>query len=108
MNHNPIEVGSKVLDARVIDQAVLVLVDPDSYLSDPDYRRKRRSGLRAIRNLRAFSFDGTELWQAEMPAEADYYHTIVSLDPLDVYSFSSFRCRIDAQTGKILSKEFLK
>lgn len=108
VNGNTIDVGSRVLDARASASMVLVLIDPDSYLKDPEYRRKRRAGLSAVRNLRAFSLSGTKLWDAEMPEEADYYHKIVNTDPIEVDSFSSFRCRINALNGTIASKRFMK
>jgi hypothetical protein len=62
----------------------------------------------AIRNLRAFSSSGAALWEAEMPEGADYYHKIVNVDPVEVDSFSSFRCRLDPRTGRIVSKRFMK
>lgn len=105
---NVVDVGARILDARAGAGLVLVLVDPDSYLEDPEYRRKRRAGSPAVRNLRAFSPGGTQLWDAEMPEEADYYHRIVSTDPIEVDSFSGFRCRIDPLDGKIASKRFMK
>jgi len=105
---NTIDVGARILDAQANARIVLVLIHPDSYLTDPEYRRKRRAGLAAVRNLRAFSTSGAALWEAEMPEQADYYHKIVSLDPIEVDSFSSFRCRVDSRTGRILSKRFLK
>jgi hypothetical protein len=108
VNGHSINVGLPVLEAQVTPGLVLVLIDPDSYLRDPNYRRQRRSGRPAIRNLRAFSLSGTLLWEAEMPEDADYYHRIVSLVPIDVDSFSSYRCRIDPRTGKIVSKQFMK
>jgi hypothetical protein len=62
----------------------------------------------AVRNLRAYSPSGVELWEAEMPEQADYYYKIVSTDPIEADSFSSFRCRIDPRTGGITSKRFMK
>ena len=108
VNGRSINVGLPAREAQATARMIVVLLDPDSYLSDPDYRRKRRSGLAAVRNLRAFSLSGTPLWQAEMPEEADYYYRIVSVDPIDVDSFSGFRCRLDSKTGKIISKHFMK
>ena len=105
---NRIEVGAPVLSAVGSDTLILVLVDPDSYLTDPEYRRKRRSGIPAVRNLRAFSTSGTPLWEAELPEAADYYHRIIGIQPIVVDSFSGYRCQISALTGKIESHEFMK
>lgn len=89
INGSTINVGARILDARANSSLVLVPIDPDSYLKDPDYRRKRRAGLPAVRNLQVFSFSGTKLWDADMPEEADYYYKIVSVDPIEVASFSA-------------------
>jgi hypothetical protein len=103
-----IDVGARILDAQATPSVVLVLIDPDIYLTDPEYRRRRRAGLAAVRNLRAFSPSGKPLWEAEMPEAADDYHKIVGIDPIEADSFSGFRCRIDARTGTILSKRSMK
>jgi hypothetical protein len=108
VNGRSIDIGLSVLDAQASGRIVLVLVDPDSYLMDPDYRKRRRSGLAAIRNLRAFSANGTRLWEAELPEEADYYYRIVGVDPIEADSFSGFRCRIDSKTGGIVCSQFMK
>ncbi len=108
VNGVTIEVGAPVLCAAATKKIVLVLIDPDSYLNDPNYRKSRRAGSPAVRNLRAFSPDGAMLWEAEMPELADYYYRIVSLDPIEVDSFSGYRCEIDWQTGCIVSKRFMK
>lgn len=102
-----IDVGARVLDAQVSRDIVLVLIDPDWYIT-AEYRRQRRAGMPPVRNLRAYSTDGTLLWEADLPEEADYYHEIVSTEPIEVHSFSCFRCRIDSRTGRIISKAFTK
>jgi hypothetical protein len=86
----------------------IVLLDPDAYLADPAYGKDRRRGAGPIRNLRAFSADGAQLWQAELPEPVDYYYQVENRKPLVALSFSSFRCEIDPHTGCITSKEFLK
>jgi len=103
-----IELGSPVLEAMIGSGVLIVLLDPDSYLKDPEYRSRRRAGAPAVRNLRAFSMTGDALWDAELPEDADYYHRLISADPIEADSFSSFRCRIDPQNGRIVSKVFLK
>jgi len=108
VNGHRIDIGSRVLQVASGGALVLVLLDPDVYLDDPEYRKRRRAGTPAVRNLKAFSPTGTALWDAELPEDADYYHRIVSADPIEVESFSSFRCRIDPKDGKIVSKNFLK
>ena len=105
---NAIQTSWPILDARETDSAVYVLLDPDSYLGDSQYRRERRAGMPAVRNLIAIDRSGSTLWAAEMPKEADYYYKIISVVPLVANSFSSFRCELDAKSGKILGKEFFK
>ncbi len=87
---------------------VIVLLDPDAFLTDPAYGKDRRRGDDAIRNLCALTRDGTLLWQAELPETVDYYYQVESRSPLTVLSFSSYRCEIDPTDGHIASKQFLK
>jgi hypothetical protein len=97
-----------ILEALDDGQRVIVLLDPDSYLTDPAYRSRRRVGAPPNRNLLGFSYDGRLLWEGEFPSDVDYYYRISSLQPLRVNSFSSFRCEIDPATGRIIRKEFYK
>lgn len=103
-----IELSMDILDAFELDGRVIVLGDPDSYLLDPQYRGRPDADIPAFRNLMAYSLDGTLLWEAEFPQDVDYYYEIVSRQPLVAASFSSFVCRIDPATGKIVSAEFVK
>lgn len=103
-----IEMQWPVLDAFELGERVIVLLDPDAYLLDPGYKAQRRQGRKANRNLKAFSKSGEKVWEAEFPEEADYYYAVSSRSPLCVNSFSSFRCEIDPDTGRIRSKTFLK
>lgn len=97
-----------VLDAVEEGSAVFVLLDPDAYLLDADYKRMRRQGGPAIKNLLAFDKGGTKLWEADLPESSDYYYLISSASPLVVNSFSSYRCQINPSTGAILTREFFK
>jgi hypothetical protein len=97
-----------VREAFELDDRVIVLLDPDDYLTDPSYSKERRRGADALRNLRAYSMSGRLVWEAEFPEPADYYYKIVSRSPLVALSFSSHRCRIDPETGRIIEAEFFK
>lgn len=97
-----------VKEAFALAEAVCVLLEPDAYLSDSGYSKERRRGEGALRNLRAYSPNGVLLWEAEFPDEADYYYRIVSREPLEVLSFSSYRCRIDPESGRIVEARFMK
>ena len=90
------------------EDMTLVLLDPDVYLPDPEYRLQRRSGAPAIRNLWAFDDGGHKLWEAEVPEPNDYYYKLASTRPLVALSFSSWRCTLSPTTGQILNKDFLK
>src|SRR5258705_10633288 len=94
-----------VLDAVEHGDKVFVLLDPDSYLLDPEYKKMRRQGATAIRNLLALDKAGTKLWEAEFPEPSDYYYRIGSASPLTANSFSSYRSEIDPNTGSIKSKK---
>lgn len=97
-----------VLDAREEENKIFVLFDPDSYLLDPDYKKMRRQGAPAIRNLVALTKAGARLWEAELPEASDYYYRLSSSKPLIANSFSSYRCEIGVDDGTITRKEFLK
>jgi hypothetical protein len=86
----------------------VALLDPDAYLQDPEYKAARKSGAPAFKNLWAFTQSGGKLWEAELPEANDYYYKVVSLQPLEVLSFSSWRCVLSASTGEILEKQFFK
>lgn len=104
----PIQMPWPVLDAIEHGVAVFVLFDPDSYLLDPDYKKMRRQGTPAIKNLVAIDKSGNKLWEADLPMASDYYYRIVSAAPLIANSFSSYRCEIDISSGAIKGKDFLK
>ena len=97
-----------VLDAVEQDDRVFVLFDPDAYLLDPTYKVMRREGAPAVRNLIALAKSGGKLWEAELPESADYYYRLTSGSTLVAYSFSSYMCEIDRNTGAIRNKAFLK
>ena len=103
-----IELPYKIGDAFSAEDMAVVLLDPDDYLADPAYGKDRRRGLNPLKNLLAISRNGSILWEAEFPDSVDYYYQITSRNPLLVSSFSSHTCKIDLQTGKILSKTFCK
>lgn len=98
----------QILDIAEHENKVFVLFDPDEYLLDPNYKKMRRQGAPAIRNFIALNRSGSQLWEAEFPENVDYYYKIVSDKPLIANSFSSYRCEIDINTGKIIKREFYK
>lgn len=97
-----------ILEAFDDGDRVIVLLDPDAYISDPTYKTRRRAGMAAVRNLLAYSHQGAALWEADFPEGNDYYGPIWSRSPLVVHSFSSFRCEIDSTNGNIISRQFFK
>jgi hypothetical protein len=97
-----------VLDAFEDDQGAIVLLDPNAYLADPDYRRSRKLGRPPVQNLLAITRLGARRWEAELPTATDYYYSIASRVPLVANSFSSYRCEVSADNGTILSRQFVK
>lgn len=97
-----------IQDAFVTKGILVVLLDPDSYLADENYKTEYRQSRIALHNLQGFDLNGNRIWQAEFPNDIDYYYKVSSHEPLEVYSFSSFVCQIDPASGRILSKTFLK
>lgn len=61
-------------------------------------------------NLIAVDESGKRLWVAELPTTktGDHYYRIASTEPLVAYSFSSYDCEIDVDTGRIRTREFTK
>ena len=97
-----------VLDAFWAHGRVIVLLDPAAYLDSVAYSRGRRKSRDPLLNLRAYAPGGELLWQAEQPLPEDHYYRIESRDPLQVLSFSAFRCNIDPESGRIASKQSLR
>lgn len=102
------EMSYDILDAFPLNEKIIVLIDPDSYLRDPSYSKERRRGINPLRNLLAVSNDGTLLWEAELPEKVGHYYSISSREPLVANFSASYRCEIDAGTGLIRKKEFYK
>lgn len=97
-----------VLDAYDDGTQIIVLLNPDDYLTDPTYRERTRAGAPAIKNLVAYTYEGRVIWEADFPDESDYYYRIHSRKPLRANCFSSHRCEIDALSGKIVETIFFK
>lgn len=87
-----------VHDARLIGELLLVLYRPDS----------RRGG--QFQNLVAFDTGGRQVWKAELPTSSsmDAYYQFVSESPMVVDSYCSYRCTIEATSGRIVKKRFFK
>jgi hypothetical protein len=63
-----------------------------------------------FRNLASVSADGSELWLADTSetTTGDHFYRIAQAEPLWVYAFRGYDCRIDPETGRILEKVFTK
>jgi hypothetical protein len=95
-------------DVRMACGLVLVLIDPDHYLTDPEYKKQRKTVSPALRNLWAFGEDGRKVWEAEMPEPDDYYYEILQSPALAADSFSGYTCELDPTDGRILCRTFHK
>jgi hypothetical protein len=79
----------------------LVLLSPDSH--------KQKWG--QFPNLFSLSPDEGILWKAELPTTntGDSYHSLdIINDKITAYSWCSYECIIDHNTGKIIEKVFTK
>ena len=94
------EVTHPILQAFVLDRKIIVLYDPDSH----------RESFGQFPNLVAFTFDGEQIWTAELPTQesGDSYYRAYLSDGLIADSWKSFLCKIDESSGRILSKVFYK
>jgi len=105
-----VETPWPIRDAFTVKWGVIVLMDQFASLKGPvlDIREVRE--IPKGQNLFCYSVEGKLLWKAEFPTDntEDYYYGISSRSPLVVNSFSSYRCEIHQETGKIIRKEFFK
>ncbi len=107
LDQNTMRIGNRIVkfeyavqEAFPFGELIIVWLDPESY--------QQKFG--QFPNIIAFSASGVELWKAELPTNqsGDRFDFIFSKQPLIAGSFTSFRCTIDPETGKIVEKEFLK
>jgi hypothetical protein len=73
-----------------------------------DYMAKQNIG--QFRNLRAYDFEGKELWIAQHPSNetVDTYVEITNNNPLIVWNYAGYICEIDPTNGKIIKATFAK
>jgi hypothetical protein len=86
----------------------VVLIDPDHYLADPEYRIRKDAGAPALRNLWAFDAAGQKLWEAELPESNDYFYEVVAVTPLTANAFSGYTCELDPLQGRIVRRTYTK
>ncbi len=88
-----------ILESRKIGDRILIIYD---YMDYPRYKQAQ--------NLMAYDLDGNVLWTAEHPTNttADCYVNFISEDPLWVWNFACYECRIDINSGKLIDKVFTK
>ncbi|HSH96324.1 MAG TPA: hypothetical protein VK968_19410 [Roseimicrobium sp.] len=88
-----------VADARRIGDRIVAVYD---YMAGP------KDG--AFYNLEAFDDAGQKLWTAEHPGTGttDAYVEFLCDDPLIMWNFACFRCKIDPENGKLLHAQFTK
>jgi hypothetical protein len=100
VNGNNIKLDYPIQTAFLLGDKIIVLYDPDSYV--PKFGQ--------FQNLLAIDLNGKEIWKAELPTTmtGDCYYKIASKNPLKAYSFKSYECEIDLDTGRIKNKTFLK
>jgi hypothetical protein len=108
LNGRTIAMAWPVLAAVEDGAKTFVLLDPDAYLADPQYKALHARGVPALRNLIALGEDGKILWEGDLPQAADYFYKITAVAPLTVSSFSSYSCEIDPDSGKITRRVFFK
>ena len=95
-----LKLSIRVQDAVRLGERVLVIHDYMAYPSE-----------KPAPNLVAYSLSGERLWTAENlggSVQTDAYVGFLSEEPLWVYNFAGYRCRIDPETGKLLESEFTK
>lgn len=93
------ELEHRVLDARLIQETVVVVFDYRDYSSD-----------KPTPNVVAFNLKKQQIWIAENPTKEvpDGYTEILQEDPLLVGNYRGYACHIDLETGKIRNAYFTK
>ncbi len=93
------KVDHEIHDARVISEKVVVLYQ---YYKGPKNSQ--------FKNLEAFDLGGKKLWTAEHPTSetSDTYVEIRQENPLVLWNFACFVCRVDPESGKLLKSDFTK
>jgi hypothetical protein len=106
----PIETRWEIRDAFEVGGKVIALLDFFANIKQPVLHIDEIRGLPKGQNLHCFSGEGTLLWEAEFPEGdgPDYYYSVTSHVPLVANSFSSYRCEIDLDTGRIVRRQFYK
>jgi hypothetical protein len=105
-----IETRWDIQEAFEVGGKVIALLDFFATIKQPVLHIREIRDLPKGRNLHCFSKEGALLWEAEFPEGdgPDYYYSVTSRVPLVANSFSSYRCEIDPDTGKILRRQFYK
>lgn len=95
-----IEMEHTVAAVTEYEGRVVVLLDPDAYTEK----------FAQFENLIAFSREGKKLWTAELATtnSGDRYYKVAGGPALQAWSVYSFICEIDVETGRVLSREFVK
>jgi outer membrane protein assembly factor BamB len=94
-----------VESAFAADGKVIVLYDADVY-----WQGFGTFQFGQFENLVALDPDGKKIWTAELPTNypGDCYYEMRPGRPLVAYSWQSYICKIDIDTGKIVDREFTK
>ena len=89
-----------ITTAVQVGDLVLVLYDPGA--------SKQKFGV--FENVVGLSLDGHTRWEAQLPSSTtgDRYVELAVGDQIVAYSWSGFRCVLDADSGRIVSAEFLR
>lgn len=101
VNKKQIECSQNIKEAFVVDDVVVVLLDPDA---KTDKKKK-------YKNLLAYNANARCVWVADLPNSRmanDAYWKVQSKVPLLVSTFSSYDCEIDLRSGKIKESVFYK
>ena len=103
INGNIIELPYSILEAKELDQSILVIFDYMEFSQNS-----------VARNFQCINLDGSVLWVAENPTtqSSDAYVNFISIDlngnQVVVNNFASYTCTIDLADGKLLKGVFSK
>lgn len=100
-----VELEHEIRSAQRVGKRIIVLYNSDVY-----WRNYGKPQTGQFHNLVAIDSEGKVEWVAELPSTYpdDSYVSVSSYEPLVVWAWSLYDCTIDPDTGRIVSKVWVK
>ncbi|MBN9565611.1 MAG: hypothetical protein J0G29_05925 [Alphaproteobacteria bacterium] len=93
------------IDSKLQELDRIILEDKTIILYDPAFPKKEFG---PFANIEAFNNDGEKIWTVELPVFNDIYYFIKMEGELLRANSYGYICLINPESGKIISKTFVK